>query len=688
MIFALVLSLATPTVWTAPLAAASNVVGAYLLIDPVQGPSKLAAVAAQADTLPINRVTLSFLRPDMVYQPGSKSLVGTGFNYANSGDYGFAEIATYVKTIQAAGVDVFISMGGWDYNCWPYAYLYYSINPYGGSNAKVITQYGGGKIENCNASNQWCYACEPPSNGDTLDSYAVFPEPAWSSTWQQAQAYVAAKASPAVVWHPNIYGGQNFTDPKTGRTETVLGRTEFATLKRDPYQDLVYLAKDLGLAGIDIDYEEFWHADMFKTGDAKCAEPCQNFQTTYKYTAILKDVAINVANIYPTLKVSTAAAAVGAWNGDWWGGNLKTIWYNSYQLYPDVTKFLTTGTNAGGLNVMTYDISEASDECPSTGVCSLSQQVDFYMGTYKQMLGGSAGVYVGYEIGTPAYPNADQPQYMANLTASEFSKLQSATQSQYPGGFYWEMFKAADSTANVDVNTVSQKLCSQLLPGQSRCSGNLPPIAGSPTPSTSAPGPSTIVSTKSPVPTSIVSTKSSVTSQVPSPSTTTSTTKVATSSSGPVGTPCYPAWSAAQASNGYSGGAQVSDNGSNWVANWWSNQQPSVSTDGSWTNKGACGGPTPSAATSSVAPSPTPTLSSLSSVKTSASSAKPSQTSTKPSPSPATSATAGKIANGADCTSTGFGKYACSNACICNYATGASGAYVLQWQCTPTTATC
>ncbi|KAJ3001340.1 UNVERIFIED_CONTAM: hypothetical protein HDU68_006938, partial [Siphonaria sp. JEL0065] len=139
-------------------AAAGNVVGAYLLIDPVQGPAKLAQVVASAATLPINRVTLSFVRPDLYYIPGSNTLGTVGFNYGTSGDYGFAEVKAAVAKIQAAGVEVFLSMGGWDYNCWPYTYLRYSINPYGGNNAKIIQTYGNGNIDNCNASNQWCYA--------------------------------------------------------------------------------------------------------------------------------------------------------------------------------------------------------------------------------------------------------------------------------------------------------------------------------------------------------------------------------------------------------------------------------------------------------------------------------------------------------------------------------------------------
>ncbi|KAI8610718.1 glycosyl hydrolases family 18-domain-containing protein [Chytriomyces sp. MP71] len=44
------------------------------------------------------------------------------------------------------------------------------------------------------------------------------------------------------------------------------------------------------------------------------------------------------------------------------------------------------------------------------------------------------------------------------------------------------------------------------------------------------------------------------------------------------------------------------------------------------------------------------------------------------------------ISNGGICSI--FGAWACSNACICNYATSTTGGAVLVWQCTPTTASC
>ena len=126
-------------------------------------------------------------------------------------------------------------------------------------------------------------------------------------------------------------------------------------------------------------------------------------QTAFKYAAILKDVAENIVHIYPACKLSTAAAAVGAWSGKWWGGNLKGVWLLVQQQYPDLMSFLTAGANAGGVNVMTYDLSKNENfhECPDAGDCPLAAQVKFYMDTYS-----AAGIpaSVGFEIGTPAYP--------------------------------------------------------------------------------------------------------------------------------------------------------------------------------------------------------------------------------------------------------------------------------------------
>ncbi|KAJ3243107.1 hypothetical protein HDU78_000801 [Chytriomyces hyalinus] len=116
---------------------------------------------------------------------------------------------------------------------------------------------------------------------------------------------------------------------------------------------------------------------------------------------------------------------------------------------------------------------------------------------------------------------------------------------------------------------------------------------------------------------------------------------------------CYTTWTP----GAYSGGAKVSNKGSNYKANWWSDKEPSLdsATWGAWTNEGPC---ETGAASSSVVPptsaSPKPSTSSVApptsaspkpsttSVAPPTSSVAPSPTSVKPSTSsvpPATTAT-------------------------------------------------
>ncbi|KAJ3065966.1 hypothetical protein HDU98_010693 [Podochytrium sp. JEL0797] len=467
-----VAALATPPV-------GDKFAGGYVLFG---SPEKLKLLAQSAATLPVNRVWLSFARPDMYYIPGSNSLVGVGLNYNETQtDHGFAEIKQYVQQLQAGGVEVFMSMGGWDYNCWPWAYAQYSIFNYGSTTAtfqSTIQKYGGGTMAGCNEANQFCYACEPPSNGNTPDSFAVFPEPANSATWKQAQAYVTAnnKMGEAPVWHPELIGGASFSSPTSGGVKTVPGSSTWSTLNRDPYQDFVYMAKDLGLDGIDLDYEEFWHADIFKkdaSAQQNCGNGCTLFQTVFKYSAILEDMRLNIQSIYPTLKLSTAASAAGAWAGTWWGGNLKGITLNMIPSYPDLVSFVGTGANAGGWNVMSYDLSNSAVNCPpAPASCSLDGQVQFYMAQYA-----AAGVAanVGYELGTPAYPPPSDASHQMPLSNSLAGAILSNTQPYYNGGFFWELFKPQGTSADAPVNALAQALCKKVLGANTpRCSGSLP----------------------------------------------------------------------------------------------------------------------------------------------------------------------------------------------------------------------
>eukprot|EP01106_Pelomyxa_sp_JSP_P000158 TRINITY_DN1021_c0_g1_i4.p2 TRINITY_DN1021_c0_g1~~TRINITY_DN1021_c0_g1_i4.p2 ORF type:complete len:421 (+),score=166.31 TRINITY_DN1021_c0_g1_i4:102-1364(+) len=407
--------------------AAANFVGGYLDLTRVTngqpvGLSELQALAASASKLPITRLFLAFASPTMVYTPGSATLCTTGINASTSSDCGYAAIKSAVTQLRAGGVEVMLSMGGWNYNCFPYLYARYSVGGYGTStpNYWKIQQYGGGDINNCVASNQYCYVCEPPSEGTTLASFSMFPEPDYSATWSQAVKYVTATAGGgAPVWNYEMVPGRPWTDTKTGITVTAPGTDAFYTAKRDPYADLVYLAADLGVSGIDIDYEEMWHADYYKLGSG----PYTLYQTVYKYAAIA---------------------------------------------------FMATGANAGGINVMTYDLSDNEQyyECPETNVCTLDQQVAYYMATYTT---AKIAASVGYEIGTPAYPDpTHDPTHQLPLTTSELQIITTNTQPSYPGGFFWELYKSPSGYATVD--QTAQAICNKLFPGNSRCTGSIPPV--------------------------------------------------------------------------------------------------------------------------------------------------------------------------------------------------------------------
>ena len=99
------------------------------------------------------------------------------------------------------------------------------------------------------------------------------------------------------------------------------------------------------------------------------AGPWLLWQTVYKYVAIAQDLVINIQKIDPRLKLSCPGGAANAWQSSWWGGNLKGLLHKSKLLAPDVVDFMTTGPNAGGMNVMSYDLSNdpTFHECPPTG---------------------------------------------------------------------------------------------------------------------------------------------------------------------------------------------------------------------------------------------------------------------------------------------------------------------------------
>ena len=56
----------------------------------------------------------------MVYVNGSKTLKNTGLD-----KFEFADVEAAIAKLEAGGVEVFLSVGGWNYNCYPFFYMRY-----------------------------------------------------------------------------------------------------------------------------------------------------------------------------------------------------------------------------------------------------------------------------------------------------------------------------------------------------------------------------------------------------------------------------------------------------------------------------------------------------------------------------------------------------------------------------------
>ena len=247
-------------------------VGGYALLNGPEGLTKLQLLSDNAATLPITRLFLGFLSPTMVYVKGSANLSQVGLSLSAAPDGGFAVLKAAISKLSRAGIDVMLSIGGWDFNCFPYLYTRYSVAGYGTStpNYWKIQQYCAGDVNNAAASNEYCYTCEPQSANETLNDFNMFPEPAYSPTWAAAVAYVTAAAGGdhPPKWDTTLINGQQWTDPLTGITVTVPGDGTFNALRRDPYADVVTLCIELDAAGVDLDYEEDYHADYVRGGGA------------------------------------------------------------------------------------------------------------------------------------------------------------------------------------------------------------------------------------------------------------------------------------------------------------------------------------------------------------------------------------------------------------------------------------
>lgn len=200
---------------------------------------------------------------------------------------------------------------------------------------------------------------------------------------------------------------------------------EQASKAKTSYANLVRLANDLGVEGIDFDYEEFWHADQYavswgpssygewSTDIAQhilnAGEPTyENLmeyginagssfvmpKTIEKVDAILHAIMDDPGAKY--LKFATAAPPGGARpitgfvtgdrypdiytrGGLWWKGNLKGLWYNL------VNKDQGIVSRFNSLGLMTYDLcGDNPVVCApyANGPLDLPNQVSAYMKDY------------------------------------------------------------------------------------------------------------------------------------------------------------------------------------------------------------------------------------------------------------------------------------------------------------------
>ena len=325
-------------------------------------------------TLPIDRMVIGFFRPDLNYVElkDKKSLRitndegGDALGIATTevlGKTAYIELQNLIIILHKFNgpggkpVQVYLSMGGWNYNCHPELYL----NSFDSDN----------QPSNPGPENEWGYKCEPKGamgvciSGEecpaiTSKAYSFFYDPDCYEAYNGAGDYANASniyrlsiaTAPGVQKVPefppdgsnNLYitkSDLDWTYPKwkAGDSGTKAQLTHEIGVKcekcfQDPYtvvyKGFVEMAAQLNADGVDFDYEEFWHGDTFKsikTGIFK--DSGDLLLTKHKFarcTAAFK-AAVNTVKTTngKRLGLSVPSGVVGMWQGAWWFGNLKGL---------------------------------------------------------------------------------------------------------------------------------------------------------------------------------------------------------------------------------------------------------------------------------------------------------------------------------------------------------------------------
>jgi hypothetical protein len=278
------------------------------------------------------------------------------------------------------------------------------------------------------------------------------------------------------------------------------------------YTNIIRLVTDLGAEGIDVDAEEFWHADesavvwngnpwatslayeildnggpsyenlmTYGTGASTPSGPAVMPATVSKMTAILK--LLQGSN---KLLFSSAAPPVGARpitgfvygdtspeiytaGGLWWLGNLKGLWYHLSETD------LSLVSRFDSLGLMTYDLCGVGADCApyADGPTDLPGQVNAYMTDYltwlKAASPSSANLTVNPTDGKVTFLpqkfnlkttkiqfgfEVSQPAYpkevsgQLQLTDELVDTILAQQQDQADGVIIWEMYSLPNVAAN------------------------------------------------------------------------------------------------------------------------------------------------------------------------------------------------------------------------------------------------